>query len=215
MLLWETHTPGPLNDHPKILFSKLKKVPLLRSSSRALWGGGVEMLSDLSRSMSGTPLERQNPSKNPPKLLRSPFRGFCVQGSLKRSPTLAMPQECPKISAKKRAWYEPRTYNKGTFVSQGSCCEVLPRVCRGTVPGAAPFPPKLLRKHTWYQAGRHVWVQGTFGKSRSKWTESKRDRDRYREREKKEREGEHARVREAERERERVRVRGSEWEWEW
>ena len=33
--------------------------------------------------MSGTPLERQNPSKNPPKLLRSPFRGFCVQGSQK------------------------------------------------------------------------------------------------------------------------------------
>ena len=38
--------------------------------------------------MSGTPLERQNPSKNPPKLLRNPFRGFCVQGSLKRSPKL-------------------------------------------------------------------------------------------------------------------------------
>ena len=32
------------------------------------------------------------------------------------------------------------------FVSQVSCCEVLLRVCRGTVPGTAPFPPENASK---------------------------------------------------------------------
>ena len=66
------------------LCSRDSRRPLCYALLLQLFGGGnVEILSDLSRSMSGTPLERQNPSKNPPKLLRSPFRGFCVQGSQK------------------------------------------------------------------------------------------------------------------------------------
>ena len=36
------------------------------------------------------------------------------------------------------------TSREGTFVSQGSCFEVPLRVCRGAVPGTAPFPRKML-----------------------------------------------------------------------
>ena len=61
---------------------------MLCSSSPALCGGGFEMLSDSSRFMSGNPLEKQSPSKNLSKVLRNPFRGFCVQGSQKRSPSV-------------------------------------------------------------------------------------------------------------------------------
>ena len=53
------------------------------------------------------------------------------------------------------------------FVSQGSCCEVPPRVCRGTVPGTAPFPPEHALK-TYLVPGwkarlsaRHVWKTQT------------------------------------------------------
>ena len=57
--------------------------PLATFSSLALWGGGVETVSALSCSMSGTPLKARTLLRTPPKLLRSPFRGFCVQGAQK------------------------------------------------------------------------------------------------------------------------------------
>ena len=45
-----------------------------------------------------------------------------------------------------------------TFVSQGSYCEVPPKVCRGTIPGTAPLPPKNALK-TYLVPG---WMEGTF-----------------------------------------------------
>ena len=84
-----------------------KEAPLLCYFPPALWGGGVATLSDLSRSMRGTPLKRQNPSKNPPKLLRSPFRGFCVQGSQKRSPIYVGDLETEKRTKNRKGPKKP------------------------------------------------------------------------------------------------------------
>ena len=48
----------------------------------------------------------------------------------------------PKNKSKEA--YLERAPSEGTFVLQGSCCEVLPKVRRGTAPGTAPFPQKML-----------------------------------------------------------------------
>ena len=67
----------------------------------------------------------------------------CLSGFAEVPWSLPIPKECPKISPKKQ---RPGTSPEGTLALQGSCCEVLPRVRRGTVPGTAPLPLKIVLK---------------------------------------------------------------------
>ena len=52
-----------------------------------------------------------------------------------------MPQECPKISPKKRAWYQPRRHVSIVRFLLWSASQTL---CRGTVAGTAPLPSKIV-----------------------------------------------------------------------
>ena len=72
-------------------------------------------------------------------------------------PPLSLPPpnapRMPKNISKKNV---PGASPEGTLVLQGSCCEVLPSACRGTVAGRAPFPSK------WFENVLGTRCEGTF-----------------------------------------------------
>ena len=102
--------------------------------------------------MSGTPLKRQNPSKNPPKFLR--FRGFCVQGSQKTLSNFSSSSSSSSSSSGGRPGF-PSSFSAPVCRDTGlpvpaqagahscACLSLSSLFCPGRPPSPLSLPPSF------------------------------------------------------------------------